>query len=103
MSASLIAIISLLSTLLPELSNLFNPSGIVDKIIATLEAIIPDAVQAGPEIVQEVKNIIANVKATSGVTPAQFQALEQQEAALDAAFEAAATAAGDPAPATPSS
>lgn len=101
MSALVTIVISLLSGLLPLVEQAGLSSAVttvVDKVISTLETIIPIAVNEAPEVVTDIQNIIATLKGSNAVTPAQFTALEAAEAKLDASFNAAATAAGDPAP-----
>lgn len=99
MSALVAAIVALLTSLLPEIEGL-GASDVVDKIITTLINVIPQVVQFAQDLLPEVQNIITVLKSNQSVTPAQMQALAQAEVALDAAFEAAATAAGDPEPST---
>lgn len=102
MSALVTVIISLLSGLLPlvESAGLSSAtSAVIDKIITTLSTVIPIVVTDVSDLVPEIQNIIATLKSSSAVTPAQLTALQAQEATLDAAFNAAAIAAGDPPPA----
>lgn len=104
MSALITIIISLLGGALPliEAAGLSSAAtALIDKIITTLEQVIPIAVNEVQTAIPAIQNIIATLKGTTAVTPAQFQALAAQEATLDAGFNAAAAAAGDPAPAAP--
>lgn len=95
MTALVAAIVALLSSLLPLIESAGAPA-LIDKIITTLISIIPTAVQYAEDLVPEIQNIISTLKGNSTVTPQQFSALESAEEAIDNAFEAAATAAGDP-------
>ena len=97
MNALVTAIVTLLSSLLPAITSGSAASSVIDQIIVTLINIIPLIAQVVPALLSEIQNIVAALKG-SPLTEAQFQSLQTAEAALDAAFEAAATAAGDPAP-----
>lgn len=99
MTALVQAIVALLTSLLPLLegASTSTTTTLIEKIITALISIIPAAVQWAENLVPEIQNIIAVLKSNSNVTPEQFQALEAAEQSIDAAFEAAATAAGDPA------
>lgn len=96
MSILVTAIVALLTSLLPLIESA-GASAVVDKIITTLISLIPQAVQFAEAEVPAIENIIVVLKGNSTVTPEQFAQLQAAEAAIDAAFEAAAAAAGDPA------
>jgi hypothetical protein len=96
MNALLTAIVSLLSGLLPEIGSATGASSVVSGIISTLVNMIPLLSQWAQELIPEVQNIITVLKGSGSVTAEQMTTLATAEAQLDAAFEAAATAAGDP-------
>lgn len=89
MSALIPVILSLLETILPAI----NSSGTIAKIIATLVQIIPIVVKEVQDLVPMVKNIIAALKSTDGITEDQLAQLEALDAQCDADFETAATIA----------
>ena len=91
MSALIPVILSLLQTLLPSLTA-SGTVGIVAKIVETLIQIVPIVVQEVRDLIPEVKNIIAALQSTDGITEDQMAALEALDAQCDADFEAAATA-----------
>lgn len=71
--------------------------GIIDKILAALTTVVPVIAAQFPNLLASVQNIIASLEGTGNVTQAQQVALDALSAQVDAAFENAATAAGDPA------
>jgi len=89
-------IVNLLTALLPALGS---SSAIIDQVIATLIQILPVIVNEVTALIVPVQNIIAALESSTAVTPAQMTQLVALQATADAAFEAAATAAGDPEPA----
>lgn len=72
--------------------------GIIDKVLQALTTIVPVIAQSFPNLLASVQNIIASLEGTGNVTQTQQVALDAISAQVDAAFEVAATAAGDPAP-----
>lgn len=94
MSSSLTSLLTLLVTIVGGLTD----STQIGTVIATLEQIIASGIEEVEAVGPIIQNIIAALQNSSSVTPAQLATLQTQEAALDAAFEAAATAAGAPAP-----
>lgn len=72
--------------------------GIIDKILAALTTVVPVIAAQFPNLLTSVQNIIASLEGSGNVTQAQQVALDAISAQVDAAFEAQATAAGDPAP-----
>ena len=93
MSATIETLLSLLVTIVGGLSD----SSAIANVISTLEQIISTGIQEVEDVAPIIKNIIAALQGNSSVTAAQMQQLQQLDAATDAAFEAAATAAGAPA------
>lgn len=89
------AVVALLTSLLPTLAKL---GSVPDEIITALIQIVPIAINEASALVAPIQNIIAALKSSGGITPAQMSALEALQAQTDADFESAATAAGDPAP-----
>jgi hypothetical protein len=70
----------------------------VGNFITLLEQILPLAENEVASLVPSIQNIIAALQGSGAVTAAQVTALQSLSAQYDAAFEAAAAAAGDPAP-----
>lgn len=97
-AAAITALLDLLTSLLPALAQGGTIVGVVDKIINTLIEMLPAIAQAGEVFYTAAKNVISMYLSSGQLTPAQFQALQAAESQLDASFEAAAAAAGDPAP-----
>lgn len=98
MSTALVtALLSLLTSLLPSIQGGTAAATVIEEVVNTLIELLPGLVQLGEQFVTSAKNIIAVLTASGNVTAAQFQALQTAEAQLDADFEAAAAAAGDPA------
>ena len=98
MSAAILTLLTLIEAMLASVSN--PATEIIDRIITALVSIIPTISSAIPAAAVAVKNIIAALSTSGNVSPTQMAALTQLDAQVDAAFEAAATAAGAP-PATP--
>lgn len=72
----------------------FVPGGAaVAPILTILEKVVPVVVKEAQDLTPIVKNIITTLKADPATTGAQLAALIEQEAVLDAAFDAAAAAA----------
>ena len=89
MSTIIVAIVSLLASIAPLVTN----NGSIAKIIQTLTDLIPLIVKEISDIVPMVKNIIAALKGNPEVTQEQIDSLDQMSAKLDAEFDAAAAAA----------
>jgi redox-regulated HSP33 family molecular chaperone len=84
-----LAAVGLMTQFLP----LINSSSQVAKFIEMLIQILPAVEKLAEDLVQPIKNII-NALSTNPATDAdQLKALQDLDAAYDAAFEAAATAA----------
>ena len=97
MSATVLVLLTLIEGMLATITN---PTVVmIDKFIAALAAIVPTLANSIPAAVTSVENIISALKTSGNVTPAQMASLTALDAQVDAAFEAAATAAGAP-PAT---
>lgn len=88
-------VVNLLTALLPTLGA---TSTIVDQVIVTLIQILPIVVNEATALIAPIQNIIAALKSSTEVTPAQMTQLEALEAQTFAAFDATAAAAGDPDP-----
>lgn len=99
MDSTLTLIITLISALIPSISS---DTTAIGKIITALEQLLPAIIAEVKSLVPIVQNIISALSNSSGVTPDQLTSLAALDAQCDAAFEAAATTEGDPAPpATP--
>ena len=88
-------ILSMVSDFLPAIT-----SGAVaaDSTVTALEQIVPLAISTGTALLPAIQSIIASLTGGATLTAAQLATLQALDAQCDAAFEAAATAAGDPAP-----
>src|SRR6185437_15815234 len=82
-------IVAFLQALLPEISA----ASTVAKIIGYLVELIPIVVKVAQDVLPEIKNIIAALQSNSATTPDQLTQLAALDAQVDAAFDAAATAA----------
>jgi hypothetical protein len=88
----IISFLGILAKLIPTIAS-GTTAATIAEIITILEQVIPLAIQVGEDLVGPVKNIIAALQNSGALTPDQLDALDTQEAALDAGFDAAATAA----------
>jgi len=88
----IIGALQLLASFLPKIIS-GAAADEVTSIIAFLEQVIPVAIQVGEDLVQPIRNIISALRDSGALTSDQLDALDKQEAALDAAFDQAADAA----------
>jgi hypothetical protein len=93
MSALVTSTIALLTALLPAIGN---DSALVAQVIVWLVNVLPALVKEATDILPEIKNIISILSQSSAITPDQITQLQALDAQCDAAFEAAAQAAGAP-------
>lgn len=98
MEVAITTLLALIEGLLPELPAMGGATAIIDKIIASLISVIPIIAQTAPSLIASVKGIIAALQSSGPATPDQIAQLQALDAQCDAAFEAAANAAGLPAP-----
>ena len=94
LSIVITTIIPLLEGLLPDLAKISPPS--IAAIITALEAIIPVATSEIATVGPIIQNVISELQSNAAITPDQTATLTALDAQVDAAFEAAATAAGAP-------
>lgn len=92
MSAIITTVLSLIQSLLPALGSAGGAS-LVERIVATLLQLIPVLIKEYADLLPIVKNIITALKGDESTTAAQFEVLEQLDAQVDEAFEAAAAKA----------
>jgi hypothetical protein len=92
MSAAVVALLNLIVSVAGSTSD----AAVIANIIATLETIISTGTELIEAEIPIIENIIGALQANSSITPEQLTQLQASEAALDAAFEAAASAAGAP-------
>lgn len=71
--------------------------GVINEILKALIQIVPIIASTFTDFLPSVQNIIGSLRGNGAVTPEQVAQLDALDAQVDAAFEAAATAAGDPA------
>ena len=83
--------VAVLTAMLPTISSW---GAVPDEIINLLVQLLRIAVDEADALVTPIGNIISVLKASNAVTPAQFTALQAMLDANEAAFEAAAKAAG---------
>jgi hypothetical protein len=88
------SVVSMLSQMIPLIGG---SSDVLASILGTLINLIPVVVQEVASLFPEVKAIIAALASNPAATSTQLQTLAALDAQVDAAFEAAATAAGAPA------
>lgn len=91
MNVILSALLSLLQAVMPTLG--VASSGTIQNIIGALIQLIPLAVKEYQDVLPMIKNIIAALKGNNEVTTEQLDQLDEMEAQLDAAFDAAAAKA----------
>lgn len=92
-SVAITTLLTLIEGLLPEL-GLSNGANIINQILNALIALVPIVTANAQDFITPVKNIISALQTIGAVTPAQMTALQELDAQCDAAFDAAATAAG---------
>lgn len=90
-----------IETLLTLIQGLLADAGVastslIDRILISLIAIVPIIAENAQDFLTPVKNIIAALQSSGNVSPAQMAQLQALDAQVDAAFEAAAAAAGAP-------
>lgn len=88
MSAAILALLGVLSQIAPVLG-----SSAITSVITALVQIVPTLITTVEDVVPMVKNIIAALQSNTAVTADQLAQLQALDAQVDAAFEAAATAA----------
>lgn len=93
-------VLSIISDILPIIGTVATGSTSVEKVITLLEQIVPVAATEFTNLLTPIQNIIAALSGNSVTTQAQLTALQSLDTQVDAAFEAAATAAGFPSPST---
>ena len=93
MGAIISGVLALIQQLLPALGTSTATAALITKIVSILVEITPIVVQEYNDLLPIVKNIITALKADPTTTAAQMIALKSLDLQVDAAFEAAATAA----------
>lgn len=91
MSSIITLALSLLQALIPSLGT--ANAALIAQIINGLVALVPILINEYQSLLPIIQNVIAVLKGNGAVTPDQIAALEAMEVQIDAAFEAAATAA----------
>lgn len=99
LSIAIETLLTLIEGLLPSLG--VASTSVIEKILVSLIQIVPIIASDAANFLTPVKNIIAALQTSGAATADQMTQLAALDTQCDAAFEAAATAAGDPAPATP--
>lgn len=85
----LATILALIAEIAPAISDV----ALIGKIISTLEGIVSVVTTEVQAILPMIKNIIAALQSNGSITADQMTQLQALDAATDAAFEDAATAA----------
>ena len=91
MEVAISTLLALIEALLPTLG--VGTSSVVAKILEALINIVPIIAANAANFLTPVKNIIAALQNSGAVTADQMAQLSTLDAQVDAAFEAAATAA----------
>lgn len=89
---AILAILSLVEQLLPQLPNLANSAPLVEQIITVLEKWLPIVLKLMPNattVFSAISGIIDSVRGNTDI-PTQLDRLDQIQAIADTAFEAAA-------------
>jgi hypothetical protein len=92
MSSTVTTLLTLLATIVGGLTD----NSAITNVITTLEQIIAAGIAEVEAVTPYIKNIISALQNNSAVTADQMTQLAALDQATDAAFEAAATAAGAP-------
>lgn len=85
----LATILALIAEIAPAIGDVAS----IDKIITTLEGIVSTVTTEVQAVMPMIKNIIAALRSNGSITADQMTQLEALDAATDAAFEDAVTAA----------
>jgi hypothetical protein len=88
MNAAIAAILAIIQLVAPGATTT-----LISAIITALEQIVPVVVQLAQDLMPQITNIINALRSNSAITQDQLVQLKAVEDQLDAAFEAAATAA----------
>lgn len=83
--------LTLLEQVVPQLAGANAP--LITKIIEGLAALVPLLIKEYQAAIPFIQNVIVLIKSNGAVTADQLATLDQLEIQIDAAFEAAATAA----------
>lgn len=89
MTLAIQALLGMLEELIPLLTSSANAT-LIDSIISTLSGFLPFIVQEIGALYQPVKNILAALSATPATNASQAATLQDLDAQVDAAFNAAA-------------
>lgn len=89
----MLQIITSALAIIAKLAPLAGQAGVVGEVIADLQHIVPAAIDLGQSTWPLLKNIITQLRSTTGVTAEQWNDLDTLEAKIDAAFDKAAAAA----------
>jgi len=100
MTAALTAVLALIEQILPLLGS--SQATLIASIIDALTKWLPLIIQEVSALYTPVKNIIAALSANAATTADQLATLQQLDAQVDTAFEAAAAAVDPDAPAASS-
>jgi len=84
------AIIALIEQFLPLIGTSSATTTLIQTIIDAITKILPLVVDFVPTVYQSLKNIISALSNDPSTTSAQWQSLQELDAQVDAAFEAAA-------------
>ena len=90
MNPTLTALFALIQKLLPLVAGQAGPVGV---IIEEILQVAPLAIDVGGELITQIKEIIATLKADPAAQQAQLDALDAVNAAADAKFDADAAKA----------
>jgi len=100
MTAALTAVLALIEQILPLLGS--SQANLIASIIDALTKWLPLIIQEVSALYTPVKNIIEALSANPATTADQLATLQQLDAQVDTAFEAAAAAVDPDAPAASS-
>lgn len=93
-STAIQTVLALIEGILPHLG--IGSGSIVEKILASLEVLIPIIATNFPNFLTPVKNIIAALQSSGNVSVDQQASLKLFDAQCNAAFNAAAAASAPP-------
>lgn len=88
MNAAIIAVLTLIEELLPQLANMATAASVMAKIIDILEKWIPIVIAAFPDVIAGFQGVIAALTADPSTTQAQLETLKNLQTQIDAANDA---------------
>lgn len=91
----MLAMLPSILALIQEFAPLLSTATAVGKVIDVLTTAVPVVIQEAKDLTPTIKNVIATLRENDATTDEQWDRLDAIEGVIDAAFDAAASAATD--------